>query len=110
MVSAIRQEREGRGTHCVGNYGSRDLNWQTAISATDQPASKAFSPWVLTHERLFVSTMPGLDSKGGVPSTAVDQVATALDHLTSVLKAAGLTEANMVFVNPYPPLIYQCAS
>jgi enamine deaminase RidA (YjgF/YER057c/UK114 family) len=45
--------------------------------------------------------MPGLDSKGGVPSTPADQVDTALDHLTSVLKAAGLTAANMVFINPY---------
>lgn len=79
----------------------RDLTGRQAISATDQPASKAFSPGVLTHDRLFVSTMPGLDSKGGVPSTPADQVDTALDHLTSVLKAAGLTAANMVFINPY---------
>lgn len=79
----------------------RDLTGRQAISAADLPASKAFSPGILTHDRLFVSTMPGLDSKGGVPSAPADQVDTALDHLTSVLKAAGLTAANMVFVNPY---------
>lgn len=79
----------------------RDSSGIQAISIADLPANKAFSPGVLTHDRLFVSAMPGLDSKGGVPSASGDQVDTALDHLASLLKAAGLTAANMVFVNPY---------
>src|SRR5262249_43688733 len=46
--------------------------------------------------------MSGIDpATGKVPSTAADQVDAALDRLTSVLEAAGLTRANMVFVNPY---------
>src|SRR5437660_12028138 len=57
---------------------------------------------MLTYDRLFVSTMPGNDaSTGTVPQDAATQVNLALDHMSSVLQAAGLTMAHMVFVNPY---------
>src|SRR4029453_2236340 len=36
-----------------------------------------------------------------VPENAAAQVDLALDRLSAVLKAAGLSNANMVFVNPY---------
>lgn len=36
-----------------------------------------------------------------IPETPAAQVDLALDRLTAVLQAAGLTNANMVFVNPY---------
>src|SRR5436309_6146683 len=57
---------------------------------------------MLTYDRLFVSTMPGNDvSTGTVPQDPATQVNLALDHMSSVLQAAGLTMAHMVFVNPY---------
>ena len=80
----------------------RDLTGKQTISLSEIPANKIFSPGVLTHDRLFISTMSGIDpATGKVPPSPAEQVDAALDRLTSVLKAAGLTRANMVFVNPY---------
>jgi enamine deaminase RidA (YjgF/YER057c/UK114 family) len=57
---------------------------------------------MLTHDRLFVSTMLGSDpSNGTVPDKPAAQVDTALDRLKVVVESAGLTLGNMVFVNPY---------
>jgi len=57
---------------------------------------------MLTHDRLFVSTMPGSDpATGNVPQDPAGQVNLALDRMKSVLQAAGLGMAHMVFVNPY---------
>jgi 2-iminobutanoate/2-iminopropanoate deaminase len=57
---------------------------------------------MLTHDRLFVSSMPGSDpATGKVPSDPAAQVDLALDRMQSVLNSAGLELKNMVFVNPY---------
>jgi reactive intermediate/imine deaminase len=59
-------------------------------------------PGMLTHDRLFVSSMPGSDPVSGkVPDDAAAQVDLALDRIEAVVKAAGLELRNMVFVNPY---------
>jgi reactive intermediate/imine deaminase len=59
-------------------------------------------PGMLTHDRLFVSSMPGSEpATGSVPQDAGAQVDLALDRVEAVLKAAGLELGNMVFVNPY---------
>src|SRR5262249_53382390 len=80
----------------------RDLEGLKAVAAPGLPASRGYSPGILTRDRLFVSTMPGLDpANGAVPAKPADQVDMALVRLNSVLQAAGLTAANMVFVNPY---------
>jgi enamine deaminase RidA (YjgF/YER057c/UK114 family) len=80
----------------------RDLEGRQSVAAPGLPSSKGFSPGVLTRDRLFISTMPGLDpASGTVPAKPGDQVDMALDRLISVLQAAGLSAANMVFVNPY---------
>jgi enamine deaminase RidA (YjgF/YER057c/UK114 family) len=80
----------------------RDLTGRKPVSPTNFPSNKAFSYGVLTHDRLFISTMPGLDpASGAAPSKPGDQVDIALDRVASVLKAADLTTANLVFVNPY---------
>lgn len=80
----------------------RDLTGRQAVSPEGQPPNRSFSPGVLTRDRLFISTMPGIDpATGKISASPADQVDAALDRLTSVLKAAGLTRANMVFVNPY---------
>lgn len=65
---------------------------------SDDPAA----PGMLTHDRLFVSSMPGSDPVSGkVPDDPAAQVDMALDRVQAVLKAAGLELGNMVFVNPY---------
>jgi enamine deaminase RidA (YjgF/YER057c/UK114 family) len=80
----------------------RDLNGKQSVSVPGWPASKAYSAGMLTRDRLFVSTMSGRDPvTGTVPQGAAAQVDMALDGLAAVLKAAGLSNFNMVFVNPY---------
>lgn len=80
----------------------RDLQGKRPVFEPDSPTNKAYSPGMLTHDRLFVSTMPGSDpATGNVPQDAAAQVNLALDRMKSVLQAAGLSMAHMVFVNPY---------
>jgi len=60
------------------------------------------SPGILTHDRLFISSMTGSDPVSGkVPDDPAAQVDLALDRVQAVVKAAGLELSNMVFVNPY---------
>ncbi len=80
----------------------RDLKEKRPVSVANVERSTAYSPGMLTHDQLFVSTMLGRDSTNGtVPQDPALQVNLALDRLKSVVEAAGLTMANMVFVNPY---------
>lgn len=59
-------------------------------------------PGMLTHDRLFISSMPGSDpADNRVPDDPAAQVDFALNRLEAVLKSAGLELGNMVFVNPY---------
>src|SRR5262249_49821544 len=80
----------------------RNLADRRAISPPNSPTRGAASPGVLTHDLLFISSMPGSDANTGkVPDDAAAQVDLALDGLGTVVKAAGLELGNMVFVNPY---------
>jgi enamine deaminase RidA (YjgF/YER057c/UK114 family) len=80
----------------------RDLEGKQPVTPPNFKPNKAYSFGMLTHDRLFVSTMPGSDpSTGKVPNEAASQVDLALDRLKLVVEAAGLTLSNMVFVNPY---------
>ena len=80
----------------------RDLAGRRAVYPANLKPDKAYSPGMLTRDRLFVSTMLGNDaSTGKVPEDPAGQVDLALDHVSSVLEAAGLKLSNMVFVNPY---------
>jgi enamine deaminase RidA (YjgF/YER057c/UK114 family) len=80
----------------------RDLQGKQAVEVPHFKPNKAYSFGMLTHDRLFVSTMPGSDpANGQVPANAATQVDFALDRLKAVVEAAGLTLSNMVFVNPY---------
>jgi enamine deaminase RidA (YjgF/YER057c/UK114 family) len=57
---------------------------------------------MLTHDRLFVSSMTGADpASRKIPNDPASQVDLALDRVEAVVKAAGLELKNMVFVNPY---------
>jgi len=80
----------------------RDLKGKQPVLPPVLKPNNAFSPGMLTHDRLFVSTMPGADlSTGKVPQDPAAQVDLALDGMKAVLEAAGLKLSNMVFVNPY---------
>jgi len=80
----------------------RDLEGKQAVSVPGLKPNKAFSAGMLTHDQLFISTMSGRDAATGtVPQDPAVQVNLALDGVKSVVQAAGLTMAHMVFVNPY---------
>jgi reactive intermediate/imine deaminase len=80
----------------------RDLKGKQPVSPPNFKPDKACSPGMLTHDRLFVSTMPGSDpSNGKVLEDPATQVDLALDRLSMVVEAAGLKMSNLVFVNPY---------
>jgi reactive intermediate/imine deaminase len=80
----------------------RDLKGKRAVEVPQFKPNKGYSFGMLTHDRLFVSTMLGSDpANGNVPANPAAQVDLALDHLKMVVEAAGLTLGNMVFVNPY---------
>jgi len=80
----------------------RDLDGKQAVTPPNFKPNKAYSFGMLTHDRLFVSTMPGSDpSTGKAPNEPAAQADLALDRLKLVVEAAGLTLSNMVFVNPY---------
>jgi enamine deaminase RidA (YjgF/YER057c/UK114 family) len=80
----------------------RDLKGKQAVEVPHFKSNKAYSFGVLTHDRLFISTMLGGDpASGTVPANPAAQVDLALDGLKEVVEAAGLTLGNMVFVNPY---------
>lgn len=80
----------------------RDSSDLRAVFPDHYPRSDAYSPGVLTHDRLFISSMVGIDpATGKVPNDPAAQVDFALDGMNAVVKAAGLELANVVFVNPY---------
>jgi len=80
----------------------RDVSGKQPVTPANFKPDKSYSPAMLTRDRLFVSTMQGSDpSIGNVPPDPAAQVDLALDRLNSVLQAAHLQLANMVFVNPY---------
>lgn len=80
----------------------RDLTGKQSVEVPQFRPNKAYSAGMLTHDRLFISTMLGSDpATGTVPANPATQVDFALDRLKTVLEAAGLTLSNMVFVNPY---------
>ena len=80
----------------------RDMASLRAVFPANYPHSDAFSPGVLTHDRLFISSMRGVDpANGKVPDSPATQVDLALDGFDAVVKAAGLELSHVVFVNPY---------
>ena len=80
----------------------RNLADKRVVYPPDYKSEESVSPGVLTHDRLFISAMPGSDpSSGKVPGDPAAQVDFALDRMKSVLEAAGLDLRHMVFINPY---------
>lgn len=80
----------------------RNLADRRAVIPPGYKSEESTSPGILTHDRLFLSAMPGSDpSTGKVPDDPATQVDLALDRMKAVLEAAGLDMRHMVFVNPY---------
>jgi reactive intermediate/imine deaminase len=80
----------------------RSLGEKRAVYPPNYKSDEPSSPGILTHDRLFVSSMPGSDPVSGkVPDDPAAQVDLALDRVEAVAKAAGLDLSHMVFVNPY---------
>jgi enamine deaminase RidA (YjgF/YER057c/UK114 family) len=94
--------RLSEGQIQINAVAVRDANGIQAVYPEGYLHSEAYSPGVLTHDRLFISSMAGVDpASGKVPSDPAAQVDLALDGMKAVVKAAGLELANVVFVNPY---------
>jgi enamine deaminase RidA (YjgF/YER057c/UK114 family) len=80
----------------------RNLEGRKAIHPPNFPVDQFASPGILTHDRLFISSMAGADAATGkVPGDPGAQVDLALDGMQAVVKAAGLEMSHVVFVNPY---------
>ena len=80
----------------------RNLADRRAIFPPNYNHNESASPGILTHDRLFISSVTGSDPvTGKVPDDPAMQVDLALDRLQEIVKAAGLELSNMVFVNPY---------
>ena len=94
--------RNPEGPVQINAVAVRDLAERRAVSPPNLKWEEAASPGVLTHDRLFISGMPGSDPVSGkVPTDPAAQVDLALDRLQAVAKAAGMELSHVVFVNPY---------
>jgi len=86
----------------VSAVAVRDASHKTAINPPGYRPDEPVSAGMLTADRLFVSGIPGRPPGGGtVPDDPRRQTVLALDGLKTVLDAAGLSLAHLVFVNPY---------
>ena len=80
----------------------RNLDGRKAVYTASFSEDEYASPGILTHDRLFISSMAGIDpTTGKVPDDPAVQVDLALDRMQAVVKAAGLEMSYVVFVNPY---------
>lgn len=80
----------------------RDLKDCRAIFPANFPHSNSFSPGILTHDRLFISSIVGAEGGNGkTPDTPAEEVDLALDRMKAIVNAAGLELSNVVFVNPF---------
>jgi enamine deaminase RidA (YjgF/YER057c/UK114 family) len=80
----------------------RNLDGRKAVYPANFSKDESASPGILTRDRLFISSMAGIDpATGKVPDDPAAQVDLALDRMQAVVKAAGLEMSHVVFVNPY---------
>lgn len=78
-----------------------DRTGRTPVTLRDWDSHLPYSPGIQTHDRLFISSLPGRDGGGNIPADAASEVDAALDRFKAVSEAAGLSLAHVVFVNPY---------
>lgn len=63
--------------------------------------SASWSHGILVDDTLYISGMAGEDAAGKIPSAFEAEVKQALDNIDAVLKAAGMSSANVVSVQVY---------
>jgi 2-iminobutanoate/2-iminopropanoate deaminase len=86
----------------VNAVAVRSLEGKKPVYPPNDRLEDSAPPGMLTHDRLFVSSMSGADpASGKIPDDPAAQVDLALDRVEAVVKAAGLDLKNMVFMNPY---------
>ena len=73
----------------------RDATEKKAVRVKGFEENEPVSPGIRTHDRLFISAVRNTLSE------PEQQVEKALDAVQSIVEAAGLKMANVVFVNPY---------
>ena len=74
-----------------------------AVYPPNYKSDEAASPGMLTHDRFFISGMPGSDpATGKVPDDPAAQVDLALDRMQAVVKAAGLDMSQCGFRQSLP--------
>jgi enamine deaminase RidA (YjgF/YER057c/UK114 family) len=94
--------RVSQSSIVINAVAVRDLNGRVAVIPPNYKSTETFSPGILTHDRLFISAMQGRDPlSNSIPDDPGAQTELALNGLKSLVEAAGLKLANMVFVNPY---------
>jgi 2-iminobutanoate/2-iminopropanoate deaminase len=94
--------RVPEGSIQINAVAVRDLRDRRAIVPTNFPHSGSFSPGMLTHDRLFISSIAGMEGGSGkIPDNPAEEVDLALDRMKAIVNAAGLELSNVVFVNPY---------
>lgn len=72
------------------------------ITADRVPASKVFSPAILTGSTLYISGQSGLSSPAGAATSGIgDQTRTAMENIGALLGAAGMGYANLVKCHVY---------
>jgi len=80
----------------------RDLTDRRAVFPANDARKESASPGIVTHDRVFVSGMAGIDpASGKIPDDPGAQVDLALDRMQAVVQAAGIAMSYLVFVNPY---------
>ncbi len=86
----------------INSVAVRNLEGRKAVYPAGFSRDESASPGMLTRDRLFISSMAGIDPlTGKAPEDPAAQVDLALDRMQAVLKAAGLEMSHVVFVNPY---------
>jgi 2-iminobutanoate/2-iminopropanoate deaminase len=70
------------------------------LPAGTQPGGR-YSPGILVKGTLYISGQAGEDASGKVPDNFEAEVKLALDNIDTVLKAAGMSSADVVSVQIY---------
>jgi 2-iminobutanoate/2-iminopropanoate deaminase len=83
-------------TGCVTCGGGKKI----ILPAGAQPGGR-YSPGILVNGTLYISGQAGEDASGRVPSDFETEVKQALDNIDVVLKAAGMSSADVVSVQVY---------
>ena len=83
-------------TGCMTCGGGRTI----ILPAGATPGGR-YSPGILVDGTLYISGQAGEDASGKVPGDFETEVKQALDNLDVILKAAGMSSANVVSVQVY---------